>query len=212
MAGTMNELKKAFLARPKRDQQALWLLLIALIYLLWDLLLFSPLQKSIDLKEAQISRLQQEMATTPDFASLQAVSSEERALETRINQLKNTAAQMNTELDLLTASLISPARMTQVLQDVLQQEARLKLVKVANFPAVKITNAANPDQSNLYRHSVEFVLEGEFLDTLEYLKKLEALPWTMGWSELSYQVLDYPQAQIRLRINTLSTEVDWIGA
>ena len=63
----------------------------------------------------------------------------------------------------------------------------------------------------LYQHGVEMLLEGEYFQTLRYLKALEELPWQVLWGELEYGVQDYPRASIRLQINTLSTDSGWIG-
>ena len=206
------QLQQRFLERPLREQRILWLLLLAIIFLLWDQLLFSPLQSAISQKQSQIGYFAAEHQRTRELLSDEGDAGQQnQAMGVRLQQLLNTSTQLEGELSLLTQDLITPPRMTQVLKEVLQQETGLTLVKLSNLPAVKLT-AADNEQAVLYRHSVELILEGGFFDTLHYLQALEALPWTMGWSELSYQVLEYPKARVRLRINTLSTESDWIGA
>ena len=107
--------------------------------------------------------------------------------------------------------------MATVLEKVLHQKTRLKLIRVTNLPAVELTADALADHSNLeqgsllYRHGVELQLEGDFFETLRYLQALEELPWQILWGSLTYEVETFPRASITLRLNTLSTNAGWIG-
>jgi MSHA biogenesis protein MshJ len=46
--------------------------------------------------------------------------------------------------------------------------------------------------------------------TLRYLSVLESLPWHFIWDNIEYHVTDYPQAEITIRIYTLSFEEKWL--
>jgi len=77
------------------------------------------------------------------------------------------------------------------------------------LPVRKLMSAANEATSGrqedvLYLHAVELQLRGSYFEALRYLQALETLPWQVIWDQLEYQVIQYPQADIRLRINTLS--------
>ncbi len=63
----------------------------------------------------------------------------------------------------------------------------------------------------VYKHGLEIVFQGDYNSTLSYLQKLEQLPWKFYWEEVVYEVLDYPKAQIMVRIHTLSLDKGWIS-
>ena len=46
---------------------------------------------------------------------------------------------------------------------------------------------------------------------MNYLQKLEQLPWKFYWQHFDYEVQQYPRALITLNIYTLSTSKWWIG-
>ena len=49
------------------------------------------------------------------------------------------------------------------------------------------------------------------MDTVNYLKSLESLPWRFSWDSVDYQVKQYPVAETTLRLYTLSFEENWLG-
>lgn len=63
----------------------------------------------------------------------------------------------------------------------------------------------------VYQHGLEVVFQGDYHSTLRYLRKLEQLPWKFYWDEVTYEVLQYPKAQISVHIHTLSLDKGWIG-
>lgn len=69
----------------------------------------------------------------------------------------------------------------------------------------------NTDELSIYKHEVELVLEGNYLDMLAYIKELEAMPEQVYWSRGSLNVLEYPKASLSLQIFTLSLEKKWLN-
>lgn len=69
----------------------------------------------------------------------------------------------------------------------------------------------NTDELSIYKHEVELVLEGNYLEMLAYIKELEAMPEQVYWSRGSLNVLEYPKASLSLQIFTLSLEKKWLN-
>ena len=83
-----------------------------------------------------------------------------------------------------------------------------------NIPQNDIIENAPGNTAKLpevYKHGLEIVFQGDYNSTLSYLRKLEQLPWKFYWEEVEYEVLDYPTAQILVRIHTLSLDKGWIS-
>lgn len=74
-------------------------------------------------------------------------------------------------------------------------------------PAAPARGDAGP---SLYRHGVELVLEGGFVDLLSYLQALETLPQRVLWGSVSLKVEQHPKCVLTLRVYTISRERHWL--
>ncbi|CAN5894939.1 N/A [soil metagenome] len=63
---------------------------------------------------------------------------------------------------------------------------------------------------NIYKHEVEIVLQGNYLDMLAYLRELESLPEQVYWSSAQMNVDTYPKATLTLNLFTLSLDKKWL--
>ncbi|MBB3121244.1 type II secretion system protein M [Pseudoduganella violacea] len=62
----------------------------------------------------------------------------------------------------------------------------------------------------LYRHGVELVLQGSYLDMLAYMEALERLPQQLFWGRAELQAGSYPEAKLTLTLYTLSLDDKWM--
>ncbi|HTE39516.1 MAG TPA: hypothetical protein VK629_01730, partial [Steroidobacteraceae bacterium] len=60
-------------------------------------------------------------------------------------------------------------------------------------------------------HPLEIVVEGNYLDVLRYLQSVESLPWRFYWQALELKQTEYPTNRVRIRLNTLSMDKEWLG-
>lgn len=140
------------------------------------------------------------------------------------------------KLDLATASLIDPQSMVKVLRDLLEQQQSLTLLQFETTQAEPITEMKRvvhdsrndatdkslketglaiteyvKEETGLYRHGISLLIEGDFQSVVAYLKAVELMDWNIYWKAIEYQVKRYPVATVNLRLETLSTEREWIG-
>jgi MSHA biogenesis protein MshJ len=62
-----------------------------------------------------------------------------------------------------------------------------------------------------YVHSLELVVEGSYMDVMRYLQSVEALPWRFYWQVLELKTAEYPVNRVRVRLNTISMDKEWLG-
>ncbi|MET0264982.1 MAG: hypothetical protein ABW202_05155 [Duganella sp.] len=62
----------------------------------------------------------------------------------------------------------------------------------------------------LYRHGVEIVLQGSYLDMIQYMQGLEALPVQLFWGGARLDAEQWPQARLTLTLYTLSMDEKWM--
>ena len=62
----------------------------------------------------------------------------------------------------------------------------------------------------LYRHGVEIELQGNYLDMVNYMTALEALPQQLFWGSAKLDAEQYPQAKLTLTLYTMSLDDQWM--
>jgi MSHA biogenesis protein MshJ len=152
---------------------------------------------------AQLERAAEALAEDPDAA----LRLEREALLRRAERAREALADARTRL-------IPPAQMVQVLESLLRSAEGLDLVRVETAPARPVEGAAAPGAEGLprvYRHGVTLSFRGTYLATLDYLERVEALPWRIFWERIELETADYPVVDVRLHAYTLGLREGWIG-
>ena len=62
----------------------------------------------------------------------------------------------------------------------------------------------------LYRHGVEIVVQGSYLEMINYMQALEALPVQLFWGGARLDAQQYPDARLTLTLYTLSLDEKWM--
>ncbi|MGK5047806.1 hypothetical protein ACQ4WP_18200 [Janthinobacterium sp. GB4P2] len=149
----------------------------------------------------------------------------------RLERIKQETQQMRHALQSTQNGLVAPERVVPMLQQLLKQQARLQLVSLLTLPsgvmgqgghgpvaATPTPAAAAPAEPTpakapalLYRHGVEVVLRGNYLDMVNYMDALEAMPAHVFWGKVNMKVEQYPNATLSLTLYTLSLDEKWIA-
>ena len=147
-----------------------------------------------------------------------------------VEQLQQQIGVYDSELRSMQQGLVPPDKMVKVLEDMLNRESRVRLVKLRSLPAAALVEratdgAAKPAQvaagaatdkpvattKNLvYKHGLELTVEGNYLDLAEYQARLEKLPWRMFFARTSVNSLDYPRVLMTVTLYTLSLDEAWL--
>ena len=180
-----------------------WLVLgcaAVIVALILDTALVSPATKAAKRKQAELAaaaenleetRQQLNLLSTAEGGSpLAGKAAEENALEQQIARLKS-------DLEALSAGLISASTLPRIMEEMLIQTGELELLEMTVDPPAQETD-------ELFRHSVSVKLSGGFTALISYLEALENLQWKFYWDELNYRVQQYPNAEIELKVYTLS--------
>jgi MSHA biogenesis protein MshJ len=73
-----------------------------------------------------------------------------------------------------------------------------------------VTTAPPKPRELLYRHGVEIVLQGSYLDMVNYMDALEALPTQLFWGKAKLDAGQYPDSRLTLTLYTLSLDQKWM--
>lgn len=193
------------------------------------------LSENIKLEQLQISALQVEMEQRIAGKSVDPDAENKR----RLVSAQQTLKQIDNSLSELQKNLVHPEKMAALLEEILHRNHSLQLVSLKSLPVVdvidesglgngliaKVTAGANAAMNavaatvsnapgtlggSIYKHEVEIVLQGSYLDMLAYMHELENLPEQVYWSNARLNVEAYPKATLTLNLFTLSLDKKWL--
>lgn len=186
---------------------------ILTIWGLWDALYYQPLHKQSQRVDTEIGALQKQLQAQQQIASrLEEIGRQDVNSDARqqLRQLQQSVNHLKQQLSAGDKQFVPASLMAAALRDMLKQHGNLKLLKLESQPA---SGFGNSEQEPIwvYRHTLAITLQGDYFSTLKYLQALEALPWRIHWDSISYRVKEYPLAETRIQVYTLSFEQDLLG-
>ena len=219
MPASIQRLLDRYNVLTERERISVLLLLLVAIIVVFFQFFISPmsqqselLEKQITSTRAQVAQLEKQYANLllrkqrdPDYREKQKL----RLLDEQISAL-------DVRLKEKMHGLIEPKQMAKVLEKVLNRDTDLQIIRVQSLGAkplapVKSKEGEAKEPLGIYRHALQIEFKGTYLATLQYLKKLDALPWKFYWDALDLKVKKYPVATTVITVHTLSFHEGWIG-
>ncbi len=207
-----------------RERSLIAMGIIVVMFLLWDTLLLSPQeiqQKQIVVEMYNTNQQTEAIAEKTREMTAALQGNQTKHINARINELQTLLGKLKQQQKNLTIEFIQPAQMAGVLRDMLHAESGLVLTSLESlgvqplFPTEEgKENEKNSDrtqQPEIYKHGLRIVFEGDYFKTLNYLRSLEAMPWSLYWDNVEYSVTKYPKANVEITVHTLSLHEGWIG-
>lgn len=209
-----------------RERGLIALGIIVMAFLLWDTLLLAPQenkQKQIVGEMHDINQQTEALNNQIKEMSAALQGGEAGHIKARTRELKTLLSKLEQQQKDLTVEFIQPAQMAGVLRDMLHDENGLVLTRLESLgaePLFPVEDADKTDnqkrskrahQSEIYKHGLRIVFEGDYFKTLHYLRALEGMPWRLYWDNVEYQVTKYPKASVAITVHTLSLHEGWIG-
>ncbi|MBP6103638.1 MAG: hypothetical protein KA508_01005 [Gammaproteobacteria bacterium] len=167
-------------------------------------------------------------------------SNPKQGLSQQVDGAKKTSAELDKKIHDRTARMVSPKDMNSILEQVIQKSDGLIVLKMESLgkkilvqKKTEGTQSGNGQSDSLkndsfqkddtigrstqkgnlsiFEHGLSIELSGGYFETLDFLKSLEKRHLSVVWDEIDYDVVKYPQAEIKIVMHTLSLDEDWIG-
>ncbi|MGZ5007976.1 MAG: hypothetical protein ACXWFI_09595 [Methylobacter sp.] len=209
----LSNLQEKFEALSQREKIIVVGAVLIGIWAGWDNFFYQPTQKKQLALQQQLTGLQQQITDQQLIAiKLENSSHTDPNLDNR-NKLTALKAEYNRlqELMMHDKSLVPPQLMAVALSDILNQNNQLTLIKLDTLPVTTLMESKQPQSNPVYKHGLAITFSGSYLNTLNYLKALESLPWHFVWESIDYQVKNYPTAETTIKAYTLSFKESWLG-
>lgn len=166
----------------------------------------------------QIQQKLRSQSEDPDLANRDA-----------LKKLLEQTKRMQGEMNALEKGLVTPDKMPELLENILRRNGKLHLVSLKTLPPSSLTEALVgpvkpvdgkgnmadakelPTTGSVYKHGVEIIVQGSYLDMIDYMAALEGTAWQLFWAKAELDAREYPKATLRLTLYTLSMDKKWLN-
>ncbi len=226
MMSKIRELQEKIDNRTLRERGIIFLGILFVLYTVWDSFLMQPLaveQKKIEAELKQKQTAQFALNIRIQKLILDQDKDPNAVNREKLVQLKIRLKEIEGLMQASTAQLVPPENMAKILENVLYNTKGLELVEVKSLGATALVKkdekeeqknkeqASSDNLQNAYKHGLKIVFEGDYMSTLDYIRKLEELEWNFFWDSFEFNVKEYPESLAAITIFTLSMDRDWIG-
>lgn len=170
--------------------------------------------------DLEISAMAQGFIVDPDVATREKLQAVRHEIDT------TSAGLMAVQ-----KGLVAPNKIAPLLEQLLRGNGKLKLMSMKTLPVAGLNEAVLPaapapaaspaptqaaakatpkPRELLYRHGVEIVLQGSYLDMISYMEALESLPVQLFWGKAKLDAQQYPNSRLTLTLYTLSLDQKWM--
>lgn len=216
-------------ARIMRERALILLTVFAFVFMLWNFVVQSSIdKKTLETRASLVALATQRTALQTQIAATtqSLLNDPDKQKKAQIEQLQTDINGVENQLQSVSQNLIKAEQLPQALQEVLQKTEQLTLLEVKTLPAqelqfIQVSPGAAPNtppltaieesSAGVYQHAVELRVSGSYSQILNFLIALERLPWRFYWQSLDYSVEHYPNAEVTLRVYTLSSEEGLFG-
>ncbi len=196
-----------------RERALLLVAAVVVLYLLVDTLALQPALRAQQRVKQDITDLELQLSTQRQQLKLLTEGREADPLESRRRQrdaLQKELAELDARIREQLGALVEPAQAAEVLEQVLSRQPGLSLVslKASSEPLLIVDEDDDEVRSGLGRYHLDLKVRGSYLNTLRYLKALEAMPWKFFWQTVELTVQGYPHTETLLKLYTVGAHDD----
>lgn len=119
-------------------------------------------------------------------------------------QLQKKYLELTKQADVLQSHMILSTEVLAHLNNLLQAKNDVKLLSMHYLPEAGIKGVGGQP---IFRLPIELVLQGNFFSIMDYLKNIEHQHTVIFWNEIDYKVIQYPDANVKLKINIMTSEL-----
>jgi len=227
-------IEERFVRLNMREQILVSLACLALAYSLCDMLLTGPVsskrdrilretvqrQKDADTLTTQVTQLARRPIQDPNAENRRQLAE----LESRLANAQNAIKE-------LSASLVPAEQMSKLLGRLLAKHPNLELVELKTVPGVVLDLGKNPNPPGpakrlpeagtgrvgdpdaargIHKFGLDLSIRGGYLDILEYLREIEAMPGRIYWERMELAATEFPVTTLKLKLYTLSFDSVWM--
>jgi len=193
-----------------RDRLVLLVVSLLVIYFIYWMALSLPVSskvKKVKLQKAAVMKQISELSTKISQLRIEILRSKTEASEKKTEEDKTP--ELNKYLELFEQKNVTSTQIADTLRNLINRENGLELLDLQNSAERALFLGGKRivyDNHQFYQRGFEIKLRGDFFSTMDYLQKLERSQKQLYWNDIDYQVMQYPEAEVVIRVHTISRE------
>lgn len=218
------KLGAVFDAKAQRERLLLAVVAVGGVLLLGNSLFVDPTLAKVRQVKTHLAQQDAELSTVQSQTNVvrgQLQADPDAARKADIVRLNARLQELERDLKALEDRFVPPEQMNSLLDSLLSNNARLRLLSLKSLAPVNLADAvkvkttenavpvANP--LGLYKHGVELRLEGSYADLYTWLAQLETSQKKILWGDVRFVVTEHPRSVMTLVVYTLSTDKAWLS-
>lgn len=217
-----------------RERAMVFAAMVASVLFLLYTVSVEPLLNKQKLLRLQVKQQQNQISGIDNEIAAMAqgfVVDPDAATREKLKALRHEIDTTSEGLMAVQKGLVAPDKMAPLLDQLLRGNGKLKLMSMKTLPVTGLNEALQPavaanaapaagapapaepapkPRELLYRHGVEIVLQGSYLDMVSYMEALERLPVQLFWGKARLDAQQYPNSRLTLTLYTLSLDPKWM--
>ena len=187
-----------------RERGILLAVILIVLYAIADRMLLAPTLQRIDQRRVEITEIQSRLTTLQARAVLMQQNGQDPLAQrrARVSELETRLAAQDAQFEAQLGKLVRPEQAAPLLRDVLEASPGLRLLGLESAAGAPLL-ADSAQRGRIVRYELEVRVEGGYLAALDYLQRLEQLPWRLFWDGLELHVQEHPRSTTQLTVYTL---------
>jgi MSHA biogenesis protein MshJ len=223
---------KSLNGRSQTEKLMVLVILAVGLILVYLEVFYDPIRAEIASSRSQINSVRAQISSQQtSYAQKLAQSQEDpnKFANDRLIVVEQQQELLLSEISALAGDLITPNQMTALLTNVLARQVGLEMISFNNEPVKplraqiaetgqdaadvgQVLAVSNSISGQVYEHGLTIEFEGDFFNTLRYLRFLEGMTGSFFWDSINFSQSEWPTAKVTLMIHTLSADEGFIGA
>lgn len=193
-----------------RERVLVLFLMLSLVFFFWYFFWGVSIENNI---AAEKSKRESLLSLSESIMSKYNIEEEKKNLDRNIAIIDTRMSSVKTKMDVIDNDLlrfnketIAIGEIVLLLRDILSANQSLSLESLKVYPAeiIKKEERSGDVKDAFEKNVISLTLKGSYTSVFDYLKKIEALEWSVFWQDVKYQVDQYPQAIVTIHLYTLS--------
>lgn len=194
-----------------RERVLVLLVMLFCIYFIWYFLWGFSMESRVKIAEKKREDLlnisETIMSQYADAVNQDTSKKDIAVIDKRISSVRLKMGEIDKEISQFNQETIAIGEIVLLLRDILSANDKLSLESLKVYPSevIQRENQSTQKMDDAFeKNIISMRLKGDYSSVFDYLKKIEALQWSVFWQDVKYSVDVYPQAMVDIHLYTLS--------
>ena len=197
-----------------RERALLLLAVLAVIFLIWDVVLMNPVRERQEHVRADLEQVRNqvsELSTGIQQLATARASDPNIELRARIESLEAETDALEDRLASSYGDIAEPRQALDTLSGLLSDRPGLDLVTLENRPVQTLGDDQGNPVPGVFVHRIRVVVETDHDGVRDYLALISGLPSGIFLESMRLDVPDWPTNRVELMLFSLTLDENWLG-